>query len=145
MYTITDVPELAEWMKSKVAAHPSFRPLTQQELDADVAAGLLITSSEEGQKVERNSGQVCWPLMLLQHPVFCRLSSRAFLMLILQSSADSGCGRLLLGFLKRLSTRFSKPAWTARTGVPHCSIYLHEMQSHSKSARGHAVSVVWRL
>ncbi|KAK9826974.1 hypothetical protein WJX74_002274 [Apatococcus lobatus] len=57
MYTITDVPELAEWMKSKVAAHPSFRPLTQEELDADVAAGLLITSSEEGQKVERNSGQ----------------------------------------------------------------------------------------
>ncbi len=58
MYTITDVPELAEWMKSKVAAHPSFRPLSQEELDADVAAGLLITSSEEGQKVERNSGQV---------------------------------------------------------------------------------------
>ena len=58
MYTITDVPDLAEWMKSKVAAHPSFRPLTQEELDADVAAGLLITSSEEGQKVERNAGQV---------------------------------------------------------------------------------------
>ena len=58
MYTITDVPELAEWMKSKVLAHPSFRPLTQEELDADVAAGLLITSSEEGQKVERNNGQV---------------------------------------------------------------------------------------
>ena len=58
MYTITDVPELAEWMNSKVAAHPSFRPLTKEELEADVAAGLLITSSEEGQKVERNLGQV---------------------------------------------------------------------------------------
>lgn len=58
MYTITDVPELAEWMKSKVAAHPSFRALTQEEMEADVAAELLITSSEEGQKVERNMGQV---------------------------------------------------------------------------------------
>ena len=58
MYTITDVPELAGWMKSKVAAHPSFRPLTAEELEADVAAGFLITSSEEGQKVERNLGQV---------------------------------------------------------------------------------------
>lgn len=58
MYTITDVPELAEWMRSKVAAHPSFRPLTPEEMEADVAAGLLITSSEEGQKVERNMGQV---------------------------------------------------------------------------------------
>ena len=84
MYTITDVPELAEWMRSKVALHPSFRPLTEEELEADVAAGLLVTSSEEGQKVERNSGQVnafhdlaspLWPILRILCMSLCGLQA----------------------------------------------------------------------
>ena len=56
LYTITDVEELGNWMKSKLDAHPMFEPLTQEELDADPAAQILATVTEEGQKVARNGG-----------------------------------------------------------------------------------------
>ncbi|GBF95069.1 tRNA (guanine-N(7)-)-methyltransferase [Raphidocelis subcapitata] len=56
IYTITDVPELGEWMRSRLESHPAFEPIPEAEVDADPAAQLLVESSEEGQKVARNGG-----------------------------------------------------------------------------------------
>lgn len=39
-------------------AHPLFERLSDEELEADLAACLLASATEEGQKVARNSGQV---------------------------------------------------------------------------------------
>ncbi|GLI65576.1 hypothetical protein VaNZ11_009148 [Volvox africanus] len=57
LYTISDVPELGEWMKVKLDSHPLFERVSEEELAADPAAGLLVQSSEEGQKVARNGGE----------------------------------------------------------------------------------------
>ncbi|XP_044471080.1 tRNA (guanine-N(7)-)-methyltransferase [Mangifera indica] len=57
IYTITDVEELGDWMKSCLESHPMFEPLTDEELDADPVVKLLSSATEEGQKVARNGGQ----------------------------------------------------------------------------------------
>jgi tRNA (guanine-N7-)-methyltransferase len=57
IYTITDVEELGEWMKTCLDNHPMFEALTEEELQADPAVKLLCTATEEGQKVARNRGQ----------------------------------------------------------------------------------------
>lgn len=57
IYTITDVEELGEWMKSCLENHPMFEAVTEEELNADPAVKLLTTATEEGQKVARNGGQ----------------------------------------------------------------------------------------
>ncbi|GIL92891.1 hypothetical protein Vretimale_14797 [Volvox reticuliferus] len=57
LYTISDVPELGEWMAAKLDSHPLFERVSEEELAADPAAGLLVLSSEEGQKVARNGGE----------------------------------------------------------------------------------------
>lgn len=57
IYTITDVEELGEWMKSCLESHPLFEALTLQELEDDPVVKLLSTATEEGQKVARNGGQ----------------------------------------------------------------------------------------
>ncbi|KAJ6745224.1 3-DEOXY-D-MANNO-OCTULOSONIC-ACID TRANSFERASE/TRNA GUANINE-N 7 - -METHYLTRANSFERASE [Salix koriyanagi] len=57
IYTITDVEELGDWMKSCLENHPMFEALTEEELEADPAVKLLNTATEEGQKVARNEGQ----------------------------------------------------------------------------------------
>lgn len=57
MYTITDVEELGVWMKDKIDAHPLFEGVPEDELDADPAAAVLSTATEEGQKVARNGGK----------------------------------------------------------------------------------------
>ena len=46
-------------------AHPLFQRLSDEELQGDVAAGLLDSATEEGQKVARNSGQVRLRAMLV--------------------------------------------------------------------------------
>ena len=51
--------ELGMWMQSKLDAHSLFERLSEEELAADTAAGLLTEASEEAQKVARNAGQVC--------------------------------------------------------------------------------------
>ncbi|KAI8463324.1 MAG: putative methyltransferase-domain-containing protein [Monoraphidium minutum] len=56
LYTITDVPELGEWMRSKLEAHPMFEALPEAEVESDPAAQLLAEATEEGQKVARNGG-----------------------------------------------------------------------------------------
>lgn len=57
IYTITDVEELGEWMKSCLENHPMFEALTEKELEADPIVKLLTSATEEGQKVARNGGQ----------------------------------------------------------------------------------------
>ncbi|GKU85383.1 hypothetical protein SLEP1_g62 [Rubroshorea leprosula] len=57
IYTITDVEELGEWMKTCLENHPLFEALTEQELEADPVVKLLSSATEEGQKVARNGGQ----------------------------------------------------------------------------------------
>ncbi|GJR77095.1 integrase, catalytic region, zinc finger, CCHC-type containing protein [Tanacetum coccineum] len=54
IYTITDVEELGEWMKSCLENHPLFEALTEEELEADPVVKLLSSATEEGQKVSRN-------------------------------------------------------------------------------------------
>lgn len=61
LYTVTDVADLGQWMASKLDAHPLFQRLSNEELAADKAAGVLTSATEEGQKVARNSGQVILP------------------------------------------------------------------------------------
>ncbi|KAJ7567291.1 hypothetical protein O6H91_02G141200 [Diphasiastrum complanatum] len=57
LYTITDVEELGEWMKSNLEAHPLFERLSEKELTEDPVVPLLTLATEEGQKVARNNGQ----------------------------------------------------------------------------------------
>lgn len=56
LYTITDVQDLGDWMRDKLDAHPMFERLSDADLEADPAAALLATATEEGQKVRRNNG-----------------------------------------------------------------------------------------
>lgn len=67
LYTITDVQELGEWMKSCLDAHPLFEEVSTQEQELDPVVKLLKSATEEGQKVERNSGETF-------HSVYQRVS-----------------------------------------------------------------------
>jgi hypothetical protein len=57
LYTITDVEEVAVWMRQKLDEHPLFQPLSEQELEDDPAASKLASVTEEGKKVARNNGR----------------------------------------------------------------------------------------
>ena len=57
LYTITDVEELGKWMSEHMSAHPMFERVSEADLVADPVVPLLYTGTEEGQKVERNSGR----------------------------------------------------------------------------------------
>lgn len=57
LYTISDVPELGQWMRAKLDAHPMFERIDDAQLADDPAANLLTAASEEAQKVARNGGQ----------------------------------------------------------------------------------------
>lgn len=57
VYTITDVLELHEWMKSHFIEHPLFQEIPQDEYQNDPAVDLIKDTSEEGKKVTRNSGE----------------------------------------------------------------------------------------
>ena len=59
LYTVTDVAELGQWMAARLDAFPLFQRLSEDEVADDKAAGMLTSATEEGQKVARNSGQVC--------------------------------------------------------------------------------------
>lgn len=56
VYTITDVLELHEWMKSHFLEHPLFEEVNEEQYKHDPVVPLLSESSEEGKKVTRNSG-----------------------------------------------------------------------------------------
>jgi tRNA (guanine-N7-)-methyltransferase len=56
LYTITDVPELADWMARHCSAHPGFDRVPDVDLPADPCTEIMRTYTEEGKKVERNNG-----------------------------------------------------------------------------------------
>ncbi|KAL1840025.1 hypothetical protein VTJ49DRAFT_896 [Mycothermus thermophilus] len=57
VYTITDVPDLHEWMVRHFEAHPSFERVSEEEQESDPSVAIMRTETEEGKKVERNKGQ----------------------------------------------------------------------------------------
>ncbi|CAK5080568.1 unnamed protein product [Meloidogyne enterolobii] len=57
IYTITDVEEVHKWMVDQIGQHPLFKRLEKEEEEKDEIVPLLYDSTEEGQKVTRNSGQ----------------------------------------------------------------------------------------
>jgi len=57
IYTITDVPDLHEWMVQHFNAHPSFERVSTEEQEADPCVAIMRTETEEGKKVARNEGQ----------------------------------------------------------------------------------------
>eukprot|EP00252_Welwitschia_mirabilis_P026824 TRINITY_DN8947_c0_g1_i1.p1 TRINITY_DN8947_c0_g1~~TRINITY_DN8947_c0_g1_i1.p1 ORF type:complete len:347 (-),score=40.00 TRINITY_DN8947_c0_g1_i1:287-1327(-) len=56
LYTVTDVEELGQWMKSCLDSHPLFEEVSDEELKADPVVELLTSATEEGKKVARNGG-----------------------------------------------------------------------------------------
>lgn len=56
VYTITDVPDLYDWMKKHFTEHPLFQAVGEDELAKDPVVEKLYQSTEEGQKVTRNKG-----------------------------------------------------------------------------------------
>jgi tRNA (guanine-N7-)-methyltransferase len=60
VYTITDVKDLHEWMKSHLEAFPLFEGIDEETLRSEGQGPILdavYTSTEEGKKVERNGGE----------------------------------------------------------------------------------------
>jgi len=56
VYTITDVLELHQWMKSHFIDHPLFEEMKPEDYKGDPVAEILGDSTEEGKKVTRNNG-----------------------------------------------------------------------------------------
>jgi len=56
LYTVTDVKDLYDWMVESLTKHQLFRRLDEEEVRRDIVVDKLYESSEEGQKVTRNSG-----------------------------------------------------------------------------------------
>jgi len=60
VYTITDVKDLHEWMRSHLEAFPLFEYVDEVTLRAEGKGPIIdavYTSTEEGKKVERNHGE----------------------------------------------------------------------------------------
>jgi len=60
VYTITDVKDLAEWMKAHLSAFPLFESVDTDTLRAEGKGPILDAvwdSTEEGKKVERKKGE----------------------------------------------------------------------------------------
>ncbi|KAJ8481132.1 hypothetical protein ONZ45_g2125 [Pleurotus djamor] len=60
VYTITDVRDLHEWMKSHLQAFPLFEPVDEDTLRSEGKGPILdavYNSTEEGKKVQRNKGE----------------------------------------------------------------------------------------
>lgn len=59
IYTITDVKDLHDWMRSHLEAFPLFTYVDEETLRAEGKGPIIdavFTSTEEGKKVERNKG-----------------------------------------------------------------------------------------
>lgn len=60
MYTITDVRDLHDWMRSHFEAFPLFESVDETTLREEGKGPILdavYTSTEEGKKVQRNKGE----------------------------------------------------------------------------------------
>lgn len=56
LYTVTDVEDLHNWIVFQLAECVLFERIPAAELEADVCVQTMTTQTEEGIKVERNSG-----------------------------------------------------------------------------------------
>lgn len=56
IYTITDVKDLNDWYIEHGTKHPNFRIVPESEYSSDKCVNLMMNSTEEGKKVERNKG-----------------------------------------------------------------------------------------
>jgi tRNA (guanine-N7-)-methyltransferase len=56
LYTVTDVLDLHEWMKSHLDDHPLFERVPDTDLTDDPVIPCVMTKTEEGLKVERGGG-----------------------------------------------------------------------------------------
>ncbi|GMM29987.1 tRNA (guanine46-N7)-methyltransferase [Martiniozyma asiatica (nom. inval.)] len=56
IYTITDVLDLHEWMKTHLQEHPLFERLSEEEEKNDKDVAIMTVATEEGKKVARNGG-----------------------------------------------------------------------------------------
>ena len=59
VYTITDVRDLHDWMRTHLEQFPLFEPVSEEELRNEGKGPILdavYSSTEEGKKVERNQG-----------------------------------------------------------------------------------------
>lgn len=56
LYTNTDVKQLHEWMVKHLDECPLFERVIDQELAGDPVMPLIMRSTEESKKVERNKG-----------------------------------------------------------------------------------------
>lgn len=54
LYTITDVKDLAEWHAGHCRVHPAFEPLSLEDMKADPAVRVMVTSTEEGKAKARD-------------------------------------------------------------------------------------------
>jgi tRNA (guanine-N7-)-methyltransferase len=60
VYTITDVEDLHQWMKTHLESFPLFEPVDEETLRADGKGPILDAvwnGTEEGKKVDRNGGK----------------------------------------------------------------------------------------
>jgi tRNA (guanine-N7-)-methyltransferase len=57
IYSVTDVKDLHEWMVKHMNEHPLFRRLEPEEYQSDPCVPCVLNDTEEGKKVERNSGE----------------------------------------------------------------------------------------
>jgi tRNA (guanine-N7-)-methyltransferase len=58
LYTVTDVEDLHKWMVKHLDEHPLFERIADGELQQDPLIPLVLSSTEEGNKVERLKGDV---------------------------------------------------------------------------------------
>ncbi|KAG9305960.1 hypothetical protein G9A89_016613 [Geosiphon pyriformis] len=56
VYTITDVKDLHLWMVKHLDEHPLFQRISEEDVAKDPVVFHVRTATEEGKKVERNSG-----------------------------------------------------------------------------------------
>lgn len=56
VYIATDVKELFDWMSEHISRHPLFEQVNKEEYEADPIIDLIVSTTEEGKKVERNKG-----------------------------------------------------------------------------------------
>lgn len=60
VYTVTDVRDLHDWMRTHLEDFPLFEPISEADLRAEGKGPILdavYNSTEEGKKVERNAGE----------------------------------------------------------------------------------------
>lgn len=53
LYTATDVPDLHDWMREHLEAHPLFERVPEEGLTNDPVISCVLNKTEEGLKVER--------------------------------------------------------------------------------------------